>query len=256
MLDLYHAEPTGASGRVLIALLEKGLEFHGHHVDVLALEQYRPPLRQLEPSGEIPILASDGALYTGATPICELLEEVFPDRPPLMPAGARDRWAVRVWQKYVDDVVAPCVGELAWEAFGARSMPPSDREGLAEAIERLVPLDDRGRWRAALAGYGAERLARARGRVEEALGRVEAALAESTWLAGPAYSLADIAVFAYFKYLPQLAADRVNESAAPRTLQWLRAISERSAVCSALASGRAADPFGTAIPAPEQIRWG
>jgi len=255
MLDLYHAEPTGASARVLIALEEKGIEFRSHYVDMLAFEQYQPPLRQLEPSGEIPVLVREGTAYAGASPLCELLDEAFPD-PPLMPADARGRWAVRVWQKYVDDLLAPAVGALAWNAYGARSMPPAARGALADAVERLAPADERPRWRAALAGYGEGLLTRARGRVEEAIGKVEAALADSAWLAGAAYSLADIAALAYFKYLPGLLPERVSESAAPRTLRWLRVLSERPAVRTALARGRAADPFTTAVPAPEEIRWG
>jgi glutathione S-transferase len=70
------------------------------------------------------------------------------------------------------------------------------------------------------------------------------------------FSLADVAVFAYFKYLPALGSARLSESEAPRALAWLRAISERPAVRAALARGRTADPFATATPAPEQIRWG
>lgn len=254
MLDLYHAEPNGASARVLIALLEKGLEFAGHYVDVLALEQYRPPVSELSPDGEVPALVHGGEAYTGASAICELLEEEFPQRP-LMPSDARARWQVRVWQKSVDDGFAASVCELAWEAFGATSLGPG-RSVLADAVERIVPQDERQRWRDALSGYGSEQLARARGRAASAVDRIETALAGSAWLAGAAYSLADIAVFAYFKYLPVLCAETVNESATPRSLEWLRAVSDRPAVRAALGRGRAADPFAAASPAPEQIRWG
>lgn len=255
MLDLFHAEPTGDSARVLIVLEEKGLEFRGHYVDVLALEQYRPPLVELAPGGEMPVLVRDGVASTGASAVCELLEEAFPERP-LMPTGARERWCVRVWQKHVDDLLASAVTELAWQAYGGRSLPPPARAECEASLERIVPAEERPRWLAALAGYGEEQLARAHARVEETVVKVEAALAGSEWLAGPMFSLADVAVFAYFNYLPALGSARLNESEAPRALAWLRAISERPAVRTALARGRAADPFTTATPAPEQIRWG
>jgi GSH-dependent disulfide-bond oxidoreductase len=255
MLDLYHAEPTGASARVLIVLEEKALAFRSHYVDVFALGQYRPPLEELAPGGDIPVLVRGAVASTGASAVCELLEEAYPERP-LMPAGARDRWCVRVWQKHVDDILACAVSELAWQAHGERSLPPPARAELERALERSVPYEERPRWHAALAGYGEERLARARARVEEAVVRVEAALADADWLAGPMYSLADVAVFAYFKYLPALPGVLLSESATPRALVWLRAVSERPAVRAALARGRAADPFATATPAPERIRWG
>jgi len=255
MLELFHAEPTGDSARVLIVLEEKALEFRGHYVDVLALEQYHPPLVELAPRGDIPVLVRDGAASVGASAVCELLEEAYPERP-LMPTGARERWCVRAWQKHVDDILASAVSELAWQAYAERSLPPPARAELERTLERIVPTEERARWRTALAGYGEEQLARADARVEETVARVEAALEQADWLAGPAFSLADVAVFAYFKYLPALDAARLSESEAPRALAWLRAISERPAVRAALARGRAKDPFTTATPAPEQIRWG
>lgn len=260
MLELYHAEPTGASARVLITLEEKALEFRGHYVDMLALEQYRPPLEELTPGGEIPVLVRGGVASRGASAVCELLEEAYPERP-LMPAGARDRWRVRVWQKHVDDILAPAVSELAWQAYAERSLPPAARAELERSLERDVPHEERPRWHAALAGYGDEQLARARAHLDQTIVRVEAALAEGEWLAAPMYSLADVAVFAYFKYLPALGGAGfpgawLSGSASRRTLTWLHAVSERPAVRAALARGRAEDPFTTATPAPEGIRWG
>lgn len=255
MLDLYHAEPTGASARVLIVLEEKALEFRGHYVDLLALEQYFPPLAGLAPGADIPVLVRGGVASTGASAVCELLEEAYPERP-LMPAGPRDRWCVRVWQKYVDDILAPAVSELAWHAYAERSLAPPARERLERVLEESVPPEERPRWRAALAGYGEEQLAHARARIEEAVLKVETAIVVSDWLAGARYSLADIAVFSYFRYLPALAAQLLRESHAPHALAWLRSISERPGVRAALARGRAEEPFTTAIPAPERIRWG
>jgi glutathione S-transferase len=255
MLDLFHAEPTGDSARVLIVLEEKALEFCGHYVDVLALEQYRPPLVELAPGGEIPVLVRDGVASSGASALCELLEENYPERP-LMPTGARERWCVRVWQKHVDDILASAVCELAWQAYRERLLPSPARAELEGTLEQIVPTEERPRWRTALAGYGEEQLARAHARVEETVVRVEAALEQAEWLAGPVFSLADVAVFAYFKYLPGLVGARARVSEAPRALAWLQAISERPAVRAALARGRTADPFSTANPAPEQIRWG
>lgn len=255
MLDLYHAEPTGASARVLIVLEEKALEYRSHYIDVLALERYRLPLAQIAPGGDLPVLVRSGAAATGASALCELLEEAYPERP-LMPTHARGRWCVRTWQKHVDDILAPAVSALAWHSYGERSLASYGRAELERALEPIVPPDDRPRWREALAGYPEEHLARARARIEAAAVNVEEALTAGEWLAGPSYSLADVAVFAYFKYLPALGGACLSAAKAPRTLAWIEAISERPAVRRALARGRAADPFTTAIPAPEWIRWG
>ncbi|HTX24005.1 MAG TPA: glutathione S-transferase family protein [Steroidobacteraceae bacterium] len=255
MLDLYHWEPHGASARVLIALEEKGLPFTGHYVDVLAFEHHRPQFLKLDANGRVPILVHDEVPYTDATAVCEYLEEAFEDAA-LMPQEPAGRWQVRAWQKYVDDAFAASVSELAWDAYGARALAALPPDALRAAIERIPAREQREAWSAAVAGLGAEPLARARDRVTAAIRKIEAALGEAAWLAGPRYSLADIAVFSYFKYLPALCPALLSEAAAPRALSWMRAVEARPGVRAALARGRAADAFAVAAPGPEQVRWG
>jgi GSH-dependent disulfide-bond oxidoreductase len=254
MLNVYHWEPSGASGRVLIALAEKGLEFTSHYVDLLALEQYRPAILELSDSGEIPIVVHDGAAYAGESAVCELLEEAYPARA-LMPPDPHGRWEVRVWQKYVDDGFAASVSELAWQAYGV-SGDGAPTAKLRAAVEKIAVPRQREAWSEALAGYSQERLSEARTRVAAAVTKIEAALGASRWLAGAEFTLADVAVFPYLKYLPRLAPAMVDEASAPRTAAWLGAVAERPAVREILARARTADPFAVAAAGPEQIRWG
>ena len=88
------------------------------------------------------------------------------------------------------------------------------------------------------------------------MGQLETELADSEWLAGPAFSLADIAMFAFVNYLPRLTPDLVNAQKAPRTTAWLKRVSDRPAVKAALALARSPDPYAVAAPGPEHIRWG
>lgn len=257
MLDLYHWEPHGACARVLICLEEKGLKYSSRYVDVFAFEQYRPEFLQLNDAGQVPVLVREGVPYTQASPTCEYLEEAF-ERPALMPSDPGGRWRARVWQKFVDDGLAASVSELAWEAYGAPTLralalQPS---ALQSAIDCIPLKERRDAWSASVAGLGEGELVRARQRVAEAVEKVDAALADSTWLAGSEYSLADIAVFSYCQYLPALCPDVLNGEATPRIVSWLRKIESRPAVRAALARGRVADPFAIAAPGPEQVRWG
>lgn len=254
MLEVYHWEPNGASGRILIALAEKGLEFTAHYVDVLALAHYRPPVRDLCETGEIPILVLEGAPYSGETQVAELLEETFAQNP-LMPADPLGRWAVRVWQKYVDDGLAAWVSDLAWSAYAPRGDSVAAAR-LRAAVETITDPQQRAEWRAALDGHPDERLAQARAHVASAVAKIESALAGTPWLAGDSFSLADAAVFPYLRYLPALVPRLLDAASAPRTRAWLRAVGERPAVRGALGRGRAADPFTVAAPGPQSVRWG
>jgi hypothetical protein len=56
--------------------------------------------------------------------------------------------------------------------------------------------------------------------------------------------------------LPQLAPALVNESTAPRVMEWLRRIRVRSAVRAALSVSRTGEPEKAFAPGPEHSRWG
>lgn len=254
MLDVYHWEPNGASGRILIALAEKRLAFNSHYIDLLALEQYAPAMLELSANGEVPVVVLDGAAYRGESQVAEWLEEQFPEAP-LMPADPRGRWSVRVWQKSVDDGFAAAVSEVAWTALGVHS-DGKLKQRLRVALDNIGPARSRAAWKTAVEGFSEERLSQAHARIEADVAAIEAALAGSPWLAGAAFSLADVAVFPYLRYLPRIAPHTVGEARTPRTMAWLRAVEERPAVREALARGRRRDPFALAVPGPEPVRWG
>jgi GSH-dependent disulfide-bond oxidoreductase len=252
-LRLYHWEPNAASARALICLSEKGTPFESVYVDVLAFEHVHPEFLRLNASGQVPVLVHDGTALSEASYICEYIEEAFRG-PALMPGDPHGRWLARTWQKYVDDGLAASVSELAWQAYGLRALASTDRSALERRVESMSTIQRRDAWRAALAGLDADQLRRARARVADAVARAEAHLARSAWLAGPTYSLADVAAFSYLNYLPTLCADLLNE--APRTMKWLEAVAARPAVSSALATSRSGAPYRCAAPGPERVRWG
>jgi glutathione S-transferase len=255
MLELYHWEPNAASARVMICLAEKRLDYRSQYVEVLALEQYRPEHLARNARGEVPVLVHAGRALTEASFICEYLDEVFEGNP-LRPADARGRWRVRVWQKEVDEALAPSITELAWQRYRERLLGASSLEHLRQRVAQIPVIEKRDQWTRALAASGPEQLTHARARVASAVARIEAQLSTERWLAGPDYSLADIAVYSYFNYLPALCADLLNEHSTPHTVAWMRTQQARSAVRAALSRGSRGDPFTVTAPGPEQIRWG
>ena len=71
----------------------------------LMAERYREQSSEFlkkSPSGKIPILQLNGKLLTESTPICEFLEELYPE-PKLMPESAEDRYEVRRLINWFDD---------------------------------------------------------------------------------------------------------------------------------------------------------
>ena len=93
-------------------------------------------------------------------------------------------------------------------------------------------------------------------RLQFPLGRVEQTLSSSPWLAGSAYSIADIDAFALLRSLPTLTPDLVNARATPRIVDFLARMHERPAVRKALALSRTGRPHEAFVPGAEPSRWG
>ena len=255
MLELYHWEPVGACGRVLITLHEKGIDYQSHYLDVLTFEQHHPEFLRLNASGEVPVLVADHDAMNESSYICEYLEEIYSQNS-LMPEQPMDRWAVRVWQKYVDDYVAACASDLAWIALEYDNFKKRDKAAVDKAIAAIPMQERRAAWLEAAAGYDDDRLQRARERMEELINRMEQDLSDSEWLVSSGYSLADIAIFPYANYLPRVLPDLVNDNKTPNTMTWLKRMQQRPAVKAALAMGKHSNPYSTAAPGPEHVRWG
>ena len=95
-----------------------------------------------------------------------------------------------------------------------------------------------------------------RQRLSLPVSRLEAALAKAPWLAGPAYSIADIVAYAVVDPLRELAPEAVNASATPRLMDWLARIAECPAVRAARRRSRSGQPERAFVPAVEAARWG
>src|SRR5262249_61533843 len=93
----------GPNPRALrIFLHEKGIEIPKEAVDLLGMENRRPPYTDRNPGGQLPSLEMDDGRVIGETvAIFEYLEERHPS-PPLVGATPEDRAETRGWQRRVE----------------------------------------------------------------------------------------------------------------------------------------------------------
>ena len=254
MLELYHYEPYANSMKCLICLKEKGLEFASRYIDILKFEQHAPEFVAINPNGQVPVLIHDGRAIVESTVINEYLDDTFP-KIPLRPSDSYRRARMRVWSKWVDEILMPSVSMLGWQV---RFRPYAQGLDPADFARRMaqVPLKEiREKWEiTAGPGFSDAQLEESRRKIRWFVERMEQALRDEPWLAGPAYSLADINAYPMLEGTSRLYKEFWNERHAPRSIEWLARVNARPAVRAAFGYSRFQNAPGRARDAEKVLR--
>ena len=232
-LVLYHAWSSSASRRVRFALEEKALAYAGILVKLGEFEQHSPAYLKLNPNGWVPTLVHDGYPIVESTVICEYLDEVFPE-PPLRPHQPRALARLRVWSKWVDEVVLRAFQVASWN--GIRG-PIASRWSDAEVERRLraIPVPDRREdWRRmARQPFSGADIEHAIANIRRTLERMETDLNSDPWLAGESFSLADIHLAPYIVRIGEHAERGVLLGDYPKCQDWWQRMQARPALSRA-----------------------
>jgi glutathione S-transferase len=215
---------------VRFALAEKELPWSSHYVDVLAGEQFRPEFVALNPKAVVPVLVHDGAVIVESTVICEYLEESFPAKP-IYPRAPLERAQVRVWTKAVDEELHPACSAITYVVSHRYTIL---RKGTGSFEDFLARGSGEGaaaraaKWQWIQHGLEAPGAADRIRLYDAYLHKMERALAESDWLVGERFSMADIAMTPYLNRLAALAMHRLWEGGRlPRVEKWLARVRAR-----------------------------
>jgi len=234
MLVLHHAWRSSASRRVRLCLAEKGLAFESRLVDMMSMEHHSAEYLRINPLGVIPTLILDDgrSLYESGT-ICEYLDEAHPD-PPLRPADPYERAVMRNWIRHVDERIGNLI-VFNWVHSLAKTAAKWSDEELAERLKKVPSRERQEAWmRAARKPYTEEERAAARARLVAILDRMEETMRQTRWLAGNAYSIADIAVVPFVKRIDEeIAPDEMTAQRHPKVAAWWAAIQARPAFAQA-----------------------
>jgi GST-like protein len=198
MIDLY-TWPTPNGHKVHIMLEEVGLAYNVHPIDIGAGAQFDPEFLKISPNNKMPaIIDQDGpdgepiSLFESGAILIYLAEKTGR----FLPQEPRARYSVLQWLMFQMGGIGPMLGQ----AHHFRAYAP---EPIPYAVERYT--------------NEANRL----------YGVMDRRLAESAYLAGPDYSIADVATFPWLR-----SAERqgVEMSDYPAVKKWFDAIAERPAV--------------------------
>jgi glutathione S-transferase len=225
MLELYHNINSVCAQKIRLALAEKALDCQ-EHLLTLAGDQFDPAYMKLNPNAVVPTLVHDGYPIIESSVILYYIDEAFP-LPPLMPEAPRARAKVRLYNKLIDEYVHNSCTILSFAtALGVRlaRMSPEARE--AELSKS--PSKKRAEYKrdVVVRGLDSPFVLEAIEHHEKLLDWMEEASHSGAYLAGDAYSLADVAVIPYILRLELLGLSRIWDRR-PGVARWWEAMRVR-----------------------------
>ncbi len=202
MIDVY-TWPTPNGHKVHIMLHETGLEHTIHPINIQAGDQFDPEFLKISPNNKMPAIVDPDGPSGGPYSVFEsgaILMYLADKTGQFLPKEPRAYWDTVQWLMFQMGGVGPMLGQ----AHHFRNYAP---EKIPYAIDRYT--------------NEASRL----------YGVIDRRLGESEWLAGPDYTIADMATFPWLRSHENQGQD-LNDY--PKLKAWFERINARPAVERAL----------------------
>jgi glutathione S-transferase len=225
MIELYHNDMSVCAAKVRSVLAEKRLEWKGIHMDLRAGDTQRPEYLKLNPNAVVPTLVHDGRVIIESTVIGEYLDDAFPQYG--LKGDPIERARMRLWTKQLDEGLHIAVGNLSLcIAFRHQHLKKTPQE-LKAYLDGIPSAETRERRRKAIElGMDSPTFLPSWQKWNDAIGAIEQALESNAWLAGNAYSLADIGYVPYMIRLEHLGLEALWRER-PRVASWRKRLFER-----------------------------
>lgn len=213
MLELYYASESLCSQKVKLVLAEKNLEWKGHLLNLLTFENLQPSYMRLNPRGVVPTLIHNSRILTDSAVIVRYLDENFPE-PRLVSTEPESQEAMQNWIELQNQLpmreimygnYPGLTGIVLQRSLRLKQKVLSQR--IDEANHELqalykAKLEDINQWLSTISDKRA--IAHTNEKIAPMLDRLEAQLAETEWLCGTTYSLADTVWTAVLNRLEEL----------------------------------------------------
>ena len=206
-LVVYEHKESVCCHKVALTIIEKNVPCRVVNVSLERQEQRQPWYLAINPLGMVPALTHHGRTIVQSSIMTEYIDDAFPDTP-LMPSDPYWRARRRQWARRIDDEMhVPHIAAISFivafgDQFRARMDTPEKLAGYFANIKDQ-------RYREVIRSWynsdlNSDLLRQSLLAYDHFLGEMESSLAESEWLAGDSYSLADIDVIPYLWRLSNL----------------------------------------------------
>jgi glutathione S-transferase len=204
MLTLYHNDMSLCAQKVRVCLAEKGLAWEDRHLALRDGVHQQDWYLKLNRRAVVPTLIDDDKVIPESNVILEYLEEAYP-APRLAPKDPFGRAKMRLWTKQLDEDIHDASAAIITFGIAFRHQYLERGEQGKHMLEQIPNLFKRERRRDVIEkGPDSQHFVIAVKRMAQLLDEMEEALGEHQWLAGPEYTLADVAFTPYLVRLDHL----------------------------------------------------
>ena len=188
-LHLYHGAISNCSMRVRMTLIEKGLDWTSHHIDLKKKENISDDYFGINPNGLVPTLVDNGVVHIESNDIIDYLDETYPE--PLLRAADND--GMLEWLRLAGSIHVPAVKPYVYATMIAKKVKKTaEEEAKYASLQKNEQLKEFHSKHQGDSQFSDEDVAKAVAILDECFGKLDAALDGNTWIMGEQYTLADI----------------------------------------------------------------
>ena len=189
-LHLYHGDISNCSMRVRMTLIEKGLPWTSHHLDLKKKENISDDYFGINPNGLVPTLVDNGVVHIESNDIIDYLDESYPE-PSLRPEGREDE--MLEWLRLAASIHVPAVKPYVYATkMQQKVKKTAEEQQKYDALQKNEELKKFHAKHAGSSAFGEEDVARANEILAECFTKLERTLEDREWIMGDQFTLADI----------------------------------------------------------------
>lgn len=227
MLTLYHGDSSVCSSKVRVGMAEKGVEWQSHPINLPKGEQNDPAYLKLNPNGVVPTLVDGDLVVVESSVILEYVDELRRENP-LMPTDRAARTTARIWLTRCIDIHAAINTMTFSTVYRQRTLAAKTPEQIEAAIAKMAnPATASKRRDVTKNGLASVHVGAAFFTLWRMFDDMQQALAQSQWLLGDTYSIADTAILSYVDRLDRLGFAGLWTDRTPDVGRWLAASKAR-----------------------------
>lgn len=173
-----------------MTLIEKGLDWTSHHLDLKKKENISDEYFGIHPKGLVPTLIHNGVVHIESNEIIDYLDETYP-QPSLRVADNTD--VMLEWLRLATSIHVPAVKPYVYATMIQKKVQKTAAEEKKyQELQSNKELKDFHAKHAGGNAFGDEDVARAKGILEDCFSKLDKALEGRPWVMGEQFTLADI----------------------------------------------------------------